>query len=77
MKETTVSNNGLKFLQWGMHDAFANGQLLHDIPTKLIFVKNTTERDELSGILPGTFVAAYGLANIWQRNGDDTWETIR
>lgn len=77
MKENTVSNNSIKALQWGMHDAVVNGALQRDIPTRLIFVANSTERDALENIAAGTFVAAYGLANIWQRKGDGTWVTIK
>lgn len=77
MNEKTVSNNSIKELNWGMHDAVVNGELHRDIPTRLIFVTNTTERDALENIAAGTFVAAYGLANIWQRKGDGSWATIK
>lgn len=77
MKEETKSNNSIKALQWGMHDAIVNGVLQRDIPTRLIFVANSTERDELENIAAGTFVATYGLTNIWQRKGDESWATIK
>ena len=77
MKEKTVSNNSLKGLEWGMHDAVVNGELVRDIPTRMIFVANSTERDALTNVAAGTFVATYGLEHIWQRKGDGTWATIR
>ena len=77
MREEVKSNNSIKALQWGMHDAVVNGALQRDIPTRLIFVANSTERDALENIAAGTFVAAYGLTNIWQRKGDGSWAVIK
>lgn len=77
MREEVKSNNSIKALQWGMHDAVVNGILQRDIPTRLIFVKNTTERDAQENIAAGTFVATYGLSHIWQRDGDGTWAVIK
>ena len=77
MREEVKSNNSIKALQWGMHDAVVNGILQRDIPTRLIFVKNTTERDSQENIAAGTFVATYGLSHIWQRDGDGTWAVIK
>lgn len=77
MNEKTISNNSIKGLEWGMHDAVVNGELVRDIPTRLIFVADSTERDLLPDIFSGTFVATYGLSHVWQRKGDGTWATIK
>ena len=76
MNEKTVSNNSIKELSWGMHDAVVSGELHRDIPTRLIFVANTTERDALE-VYAGQFVATYGCTNVWQKKGDGTWATIK
>ena len=77
MVEKSAKTAAEKGLYLGMHDAVTNGELMTDIPTRLIFCKNTTERDALKNILPGQFVATYGLGNIWQRKGDGTWATVK
>ena len=77
MNEKTVSNNGIKELNWGMHDAVVNGELQRDIPTRLVFVASSTERDALPTVAAGTIVATYGCANVWQKKGDGTWATIK
>lgn len=77
MVEKTIGNNQIKSLTFGMHDAIVDGELVHDIPTRLVFVASQTERNALENILAGTFVATYGLGNIWQKKGDGTWATIK
>ena len=72
MNEKTVSNNSIKELTWGMHDAVVNGELHRDIPSRLIFVANTTERDALE-VYAGQFVATYGCVNVWQKDVDGEW----
>lgn len=64
-------------IELGMHDAVVNGNLIRAIPTRLIFVANSTERDTLTNIAPGTVVATYGCGNVWQKSGDGTWATIK
>lgn len=66
MNELLASNKTLE-----IHDAVVNGQLLRNIPTRLIFVANKTERDNsLGNIEAGTFVLTFDLSNVWIRNGD-------
>jgi len=77
MNETVIGNSNIKSLTWGMHDAVANGEIVRDIPSRLIFVANVTERDGLTDLLPGTFVATYGCTNVWQLNGNNEWATIK
>lgn len=69
---------GRKVLELGMHDAVVNGVLVTDIPSRVVFCKNTTERDAIkSKLQPGQFVVIYGLGNIYQLNGENGWETVR
>lgn len=77
MEEMNIGNSALKSLTFGMHDAVSDGVLMRDIPARLVFVKNETERDALEGLLPGTFVVTYGLMNVWQYDGDGTWKAIK
>lgn len=65
MIELPASNKTLE-----VHDAVVNGKLLRNIPTRLIFVANKTERNALTNIEAGTFVLTFDLKNVWIRNGD-------
>lgn len=77
MAEKTISNNTLKGLQWGMHDAIINGDIVHDIPSTMIYVKNQTERDAFTQISPvGTICAVYGFGTMWQLNSDREWVSM-
>lgn len=64
-----------RVLQFGMHNAVINGVLQEGIPTTLTFVSDSEERDALD-VLPGQFVATYGLENVWQMKGDGSWVDI-
>lgn len=78
MIELPASNKTLE-----IHDAVVNGQLLRNIPTRLIFVANKTERNALTNIEAGTFVLTFDLSNVWIRNGnvsatgDNAYESIK
>lgn len=78
MTELPASNKTLE-----IHDAVVNGQLLRNIPTRLIFVANKTERNALTNIEAGTFVLTFDLSNVWIRNGsvnatgDNAYESIK
>lgn len=78
MIELPASNKTLE-----IHDAVVNGQLLRNIPTRLIFVANKTERNALKNIEAGTFVLTFDLSNVWIRNGnvsatgDNAYESIK
>lgn len=62
----------------GMHDAVVGGKLVRAIPTRLIFVADSNERDNAIGSVDaGTIVATYGCGNVWQKKGDGTWATIK
>lgn len=78
MIELPASNKTLE-----IHDAVVDGQLLRNIPTRLIFVANKTERNALTNIEAGTFVLTFDLSNVWIRNGnvsatgDNAYESIK
>lgn len=78
MIELPASNKTLE-----IHDAVVNGILLRNIPTRLIFVANKTERNALENIEAGTFVLTFDLSNVWIRNGnvsatgDNAYESIK
>ena len=77
METKPIDTIGRKVLELGMHDAVKSGELITGIPTRISFVANTTERDALEGLAPGTFVATYGLEHVYQLNGSGSWATIR
>jgi hypothetical protein len=78
MIELPASNKTLE-----IHDAVVNGQLLRNIPTRVIFVSNKTERNALENIEAGTIVLTFNLNNIWIRNGsvnttgDNAYDVIK
>lgn len=77
MAEKTVSQDKRKVLNIGMHDALIDGDVVKDIPTRLVFVADENELDEFTDIEPiGTVAAQYGFSNLWQLTPDGTWESI-
>ena len=77
MEKVMENTAASKALNLGMHDAVIGGVLHTDIPTRLIFVTDSSERDTLENVQAGQFVATYGLSHVWQKNGAGTWETIK
>lgn len=78
MQERVKSVNSTKMLVVGMHDAVVGGELVRDIPTRIVFAKDTTERDSVKEkMYAGQFVVLYGLKHIYQLDGDGGWKTIR
>lgn len=76
MNEKTISNNRLKSLNWGMHDAIINGEIVRDIPSKMIYVSSQDELSNFSDALPGTIAAQYGFGSMWQMKPDGTWASM-
>jgi hypothetical protein len=78
MQERVKNANSVKMLDVGMHDAVVNGELIRDIQTRIVFVKDTTERDSnKEKMSAGQFVALYGLGHVYQLDGEGNWKTIR
>ena len=74
MADKILGNNAIKQLQWGMHTAIINGEIVRDIPSELILVKNTTERNQFTNTAHiGTIAATYGFGSMWQLNSDRQW----
>lgn len=76
MPEKTVGNNMLKQLQWGMHDAIIDGEIVHDIPSKVVYVSSQSELSNFADALPGTIAIQYGLVNIWQLKPNGSWAAL-
>ena len=76
MDEKTISNNRIKSLNWGMHDAIIDGQIVRDIPSRMIFVTAQSELSNFADAFPGTMAATYGFGQMWQMKPDGTWATI-
>ena len=43
MADRILSNNALKGLQWGMHDTVIDGDVVSDIPSKMVYVSNQSQ----------------------------------
>lgn len=77
MAEKIMSNNALKGLQWGMHDAIVNGEVVRDIPSKMVFVTNQSQLSQFTQIEPvGTIAATYGCGSMWQLNASRQWVSL-
>ena len=77
MAEKIMSNNALKGLQWGMHDAVINGEVVKDIPSKMVFVTNQSQLSQFTNIEPvGTIAATYGGGSLWQLNASRQWVSM-
>ena len=73
MKETIFTNNRMKALQWSMYDAVKNGELIRDIPARLIYVADSTERDALENVTAGTAAVTYSGDHFGVLDGSGTW----
>ena len=74
--DNEMTNDQNKRLQWGMHDAVVGSIVLHDIPSKTVYVSNKGELVLFADQPAGTIAATYGFANMWQKKPDGTWATI-
>lgn len=77
MAEKTIGNSYPKTLNGGMHDAIIGSDIVHDIPSKVIYVTEESELASFTDISPvGTFAATYGLGSMWQLNASRTWVEV-
>lgn len=73
LPEKIVGNPMIKSLQWGMHDAIVDGEIVRDIPDKIVYVTAQSELANFAGEQPGTIAALYGFGTMWQLKPDGTW----
>lgn len=66
----------MKTLQNDMYDTVVDGVIVRDVPARIAYVANETERDLFSDQQAGMFVATYGITKLWQLKPDGTWATI-
>lgn len=77
MAEKIMGNNALKGLQWGMHDAIISGEIVRDIPSKMVFVTSQSQLSQFTQNVPvGTIAATYGFGSMWQLNASRQWVTM-
>lgn len=77
MADKIMSNNALKNLQWGMHDAVIDGEVVQDIPSKMVYVTSQSQLSKYTNIVPvGTIAATYGLGSMWQLNASLQWVSM-
>lgn len=77
MAEKTIYQNTPKVITLDTHCAIIDGDVVHDIPTRLVFVQSESELANFTDKEPaGTMAAKYGFANMWQLKPDKTWESL-
>ena len=77
MAETIMGNNALKSLQWGMHDAVIDGEIVRDIPSKMVYVSSQSQLSKYTNNVPvGTIAATYGFGSLWQLNASRQWVSM-
>lgn len=77
MADKIMGNNALKNLQWGMHDAVIDGEVVQDIPSKMVFVTSQSQLSKFTNIVPvGTLAATYGFGSMWQLNASRQWVSM-
>lgn len=77
MAEKTIGNSYPKTLNGGMHDAIIGSDIVHDIPSKVIYVSAESELASFTDISPvGTFAATYGMTKLWQLDASKEWVEV-
>lgn len=77
MAEKTIGNSFPKALNMGMHDAIIGNDIVHDIPSKVVYVTAESELASFTGISPvGTFAATYGMTKLWQLDASKEWVEV-
>lgn len=77
MADRILSNNALKGLQWGMHDAVIDGDIVSDIPSKMVYVSSQSQLSRFTNVVPvGTIAATYGFGSMWQLNASKQWVSV-
>lgn len=68
-----ATNENIKRLNWGMHDAVIDGEVVCDLPQKVAYVTDETELDAFAGMPVGSIAIQYGFTAMWQKKADGTW----
>lgn len=76
MNEKISGNPAMKSLQWGMHDTIINGEIVRDLPSKMVYVSAESELSNFADMPPGTIAALYGMGSMWQLKPDGTWVSM-
>jgi hypothetical protein len=77
MAEKTIGNSYPKTLNGGMHNAIIGDDIVHDIPSKVVYVTEESELASFTDISPvGTYAAIYGLTKLWQLDASKEWVEV-
>lgn len=77
MADKILGNGALKRLQWGMHDAVINNEVVEDIPSKMIYVSSQSQLSKFTNTVPiGSIAATYGFGSMWQLNASRQWVSV-
>ena len=60
----------------GTHNAVADGEIVHDLPSRVFYVNSENDLDLIEDSEPGTFAVQYGFVHMWQLKPDGDWEEI-
>lgn len=60
----------------GTHDSLLNGEIVKNIPDKMVYVSKQADLSNFADYPDGTFAATYGFKKLWQKKSGGTWETI-
>lgn len=75
--EQAVNNIPTRVIQDGTHSAVINGEIVHNIPSKMVYISDESELDLFTDEMPvGTYAATYGGANVWQLNAAGVWVEV-
>ena len=66
----------MKILNSDMHDSIVDGAILHDIPSKMVYVSSESELANFADMPVGTIAATYGFTAMYQLKPDGTWATV-
>lgn len=73
----TISQEKRKTLTTGMHDALIDGEVVKDIPSRVVFVTSQSELSAIANEEPvGTIAIQYGFVNMWQLKPDGQWAAV-
>lgn len=57
----------------GTYDYYANGELITNRQSRIVFVLSESQLAELPDYSPGTIAATFGLSEVWQKTPAGAW----
>lgn len=60
----------------GTYDYVADGELVANVQSRIIYVESQSDLAGLPDYAPGTMAATYGLGHVYQKSPSGTWTEI-